>query len=81
MSRLASEVWLWEEAGRLFALLRTNASEERVRTRLCALGLCGLIEACERRADATRVRGGTHVVVTFREGVTRDDVRATLERV
>lgn len=80
MPRLVSEVWLWEEAGRVCALLQSNASEGWMRARLCALGLCEVIEACERRADATRMRGGTHFIVTFRNGVTRDDVRGALER-
>lgn len=81
MGNVASEIWIWEQDGRLHARLRTNATERAVRERLVELGLCELLESFERHTDVTHMRGGTHVMLRWREGVTAGDIREQLASV
>lgn len=80
MESVASELWIWEDAGRVMVRLRTNAAPDRIRRRLDAVGLDGSLEALEGDPDMTRVRGGTSYLLAFGGGVSVDLVRALLAR-
>lgn len=78
-SNLASAILVWEDGTALWARITTNASVHRLHERLRVLHLLPLVQGVlEFRQD--RVLGGSGFEILFRNGVTRDHVRARLER-
>jgi hypothetical protein len=73
-------VWVWEQDGRVWARLETNAREDRLREKLRRLGEEDLVDHVERHEDLLRLNGGSYMLVRCRSGVCREQALAVLER-
>jgi hypothetical protein len=77
---IASEIHIWEEEGRLYSRVRTNADMPSFRRVLSGLGLEEMVEAVEWFTDPTREHGGPAFLVVFRRGAERGTVASALEQ-
>jgi hypothetical protein len=68
---LVSHFCVWEEHGRLWSRLGTNATEALLLKRLRVVGLGDAAEHMERHKDLLRLNGGSYVLVRWNPDVTR----------
>ncbi|MCI0465207.1 MAG: hypothetical protein L0Z62_50435 [Gemmataceae bacterium] len=79
MPALVSEVYLWEDDGRLWVRLRTNVSADVLQAWLSALGLGSAIETLEP-VTADPARGGHGFLLRCHAQVQRDVLRRAVEQ-